>query len=64
MMLTPQRTARTKTRLLWRFGNWLRAVVQKERLADPQWDEEERREQTGKMGENIRGQEKSGSSKR
>jgi len=48
-----ERQSKTKRPLLTRLGNWLRAVVRKEQLADPQWDEEVRREQTGQMGENL-----------
>ncbi|HMI87008.1 MAG TPA: hypothetical protein VK550_23095 [Polyangiaceae bacterium] len=40
-----------------RLGSWLRGVVRKEQLADPQWDEEARREQTGKIGEDLRTRE-------
>jgi hypothetical protein len=63
-MTTLHRTTRTKTGFVSRIGTWLRAVVQKAQQADPQWDEELRRERTGKMGENIRGQEEIGPSKR
>jgi len=43
----------SKTPLLARIGNWLRAVVGREQRADPQWNEEVKRERTGKMGEDI-----------
>lgn len=37
-----------------RLGSWLRGVIGKEQRADPQWDEDVKRQQAGKMGENIR----------
>jgi len=37
-----------------RISAWLRRVIRKDQLADPQWEEEARRERTGKMGEDIR----------
>jgi hypothetical protein len=40
-----------------RVSAWLRRIIRKEQLSDPQWDEEIRRERTGKMGENIRTEE-------
>ena len=36
-----------------RVGRWLRSVIRKEREGDVQWEEESRRERTGKMGEDI-----------
>jgi hypothetical protein len=50
-----ERTPRVKMKipLLSRIGSWLRGLVRKEQRADPEWEEEVRREQTGKMGEDI-----------
>jgi hypothetical protein len=38
---------------LGRFGTWLRQTLSRERSADPQWAEDERRKRGGQMGENI-----------
>ena len=54
-MTTGSLGTKTKRGLVSRMGNWLQALVQKEQKADPQWDEEERRERGGKAGENIEG---------
>jgi hypothetical protein len=47
-----------------RIGSWLRRIVRREQLVDPQWDEERRREQSGKMGEDIRTEEEARSTSR
>jgi hypothetical protein len=49
-----KQSGQMKLPLIARLGNWLRGVVRKEQHADPEWEEEVRREQTGKMGEDIR----------
>jgi hypothetical protein len=54
MERTQNMSARMRRPLLARLGGWLRRVVRNEQRADPEWDEEVRREQTGKMGEDIR----------
>jgi hypothetical protein len=47
-----------------RISAWLQRIIRKDQLADPQWDEEERRERTGKMGEDIRTEDESRDSTR
>ena len=51
-----ERTQSVKMKIpfMSRVGSWLRGLVRREQLADPEWEEEVRREQTGKMGEDIR----------
>ena len=49
-----RRTTRPRASFAARVGAWLRRIIRKDQLADPQWDEERRRERTGKMGENLR----------
>ncbi len=55
-MTIAQRNTARKKGLAWRIGRRIRSVLQREQAADPQWTEEERRESTGQMGENIQGQ--------
>jgi hypothetical protein len=43
---------------------WLGNVIRREQRADPQWKEEERRERTGKMGENIHTEDEAGNPNR
>jgi hypothetical protein len=57
-------TARHVRSFASRIGSWLRRIVRREQLADPQWDEERRREQSGKMGEDIRTEEEPRSTSR
>jgi hypothetical protein len=45
--------ARRKFGVASRFGSWLRSIVRKDVQADPQWDDEVRRERTGKAGEDL-----------
>jgi hypothetical protein len=49
-----QKGTAIKRPLMARLGSWLRGVIGKEQRADPQWDEDVKRQQAGKMGENIR----------
>jgi hypothetical protein len=53
-MLERQTSTKMRRPIMARIGHWLRGVVKKEQRADPQWDEEVKREETGKMGEDIR----------
>ncbi|HEX9296822.1 MAG TPA: hypothetical protein VF881_13350 [Polyangiaceae bacterium] len=55
-MVTTQRSTAQKKGLAWRIGRRLRAAIRREQASDPQWSDEERRERTGQMGENIEGQ--------
>jgi hypothetical protein len=53
-MTTPQdRSRKVRQSPLGRFGTWLRQTLSRERSADPQWAEDERRKRGGQMGENI-----------
>jgi hypothetical protein len=56
-MIHPQEKAEQKRRFVSGLGRWLRTIVRRAQRADPQWDEEVKRERRGQMGENIQGQE-------
>jgi hypothetical protein len=39
------------------IGAWLHRIIRKEQQGDRQWEEQRRRERTGKIGEDVRTEE-------
>jgi transposase len=53
-MATPHARSRKVRESLWgRFGSWLGQTLRRERAADPQRAEDERRKRGGQLGENL-----------
>jgi hypothetical protein len=52
-MRSRRSSSKRRAGLASRIGGWLRRIIRNEQHGDPQWEEESRRERTGKSGENI-----------